>query len=92
VNIFIANFPPSWEETDLHNAFAEHGAVRSVKIILDRETKKSRCFGFVDMASEDDGLRAIAALNDAHVGSRKLTVNQARPRSEREAYVGAGRR
>ena len=91
MNIFIAGFPPEWEDTELHDLFAAQGSVKSVKIIKDRETGKSRCFGFVDMP-DPHALRAIAALDEARVGKRKLTVNQARPRSEREAYVGAGRR
>lgn len=87
MNIFVRNFPPEWTDTELHNLFAAEGRVRSVRIVTWPETGKSRCFGFVDMP-EDDALRAIAALDGAHVGKRQLTVNEARPRSERAAYVG----
>lgn len=88
MNIFVAGFPPTFDETALHDLFAEHGRVASVKIIKHRDTGQSRCFGFVDMPDSRAAMCAMAALNDANIQRRKLTVNQAKPRSEREAYVG----
>lgn len=91
MRIFVGGLPPSWGDHELHELLSEHGTVQGVRIIKDHETKKSKCYGFADIVSEDDAHRAIAALDGRDVignGRRKLTVNEAKPRSEREAYVG----
>jgi RNA recognition motif-containing protein len=82
LNIFVGNLPFSTDGSQLEALFATHGAVSSATVVTDRETGRSRGFGFVEM--EDDGARAaIEALNGADYGGRQLTVNEARPRSPR---------
>ena len=79
MNIYVGNLPWSLDDSGLEQVFAEHGSVTSAKIITDRETNRSRGFGFVEMA--DGGENAIAALNDAEVEGRKLVVNESRPKT-----------
>jgi RNA recognition motif-containing protein len=82
LNIFVGNLPFSAEGSQLEELFSAHGAVSSATVITDRETGRSRGFGFVEM--EDAGGRAaIEALNGTDFGGRSLTVNEARPRSGR---------
>jgi len=78
MNIYVGNLPWSLDDSGLEQVFAEHGSVTSAKIITDRETNRSRGFGFVEMA--DGGENAIAALNDAEIDGRKLVVNESRPK------------
>jgi RNA recognition motif-containing protein len=70
-------------EDELREAFAAHGEVSSVKILSDRETGRSRGFGFVEMPNASEGEKAIAQLNGKDVGGRALRVNEARPRERR---------
>jgi RNA recognition motif-containing protein len=86
-NIYVGNL--SFEATagDLEAAFGQHGTVQRAQVVTDRETGRSRGFGFVEMS--DGGDAAIQALNGAELGGRKLTVNEAQPR---EARTGGGRR
>ncbi len=80
MNIFVGNLPFSTNGAQLEELFAAHGPVSSATVITDRETGRSRGFGFVEM--EDDAARAaIAALNGADFEGRQLTVNEARPRN-----------
>ena len=71
------------DDEELREVFAEFGDVTSAKVIMDRETDRSRGFGFVEMASDDEGKAAIEALDGAEVGGRNLRVNEARPRESR---------
>jgi len=75
----------------LRQLFEVHGQVDRVSIMTDRETGRSRGFGFVEMASAEDGEKAIAALNGSQVGGRTLNVNEARPKPERSGGGGGGR-
>ena len=88
MNIYVGNL--SWEttEADLREAFADYGEVTSVAIIKDRDTGRSRGFGFVEMASDQAGQAAIDALNGRDMNGRSLTVNKARPREERPQRGG----
>ena len=70
-------------EDELRQAFSAHGEVSSVKILMDRETGRSRGFGFVEMPNQGEGEAAIAELNGKDVGGRSLRVNEARPRERR---------
>lgn len=79
MNIFVGNLPYSTTSSDLEALFAQHGAVQSAAVITDRETGRSRGFGFVEMA-DDEARAAIEALNGYDVDGRNLTVNEARPR------------
>ena len=87
-NIYVGNL--SWETTEqaLRELFEAHGAVISARIITDRDTGRSRGFGFVEMEGEDEANAAIEALNGQSIDGRPLTVNEARPRAPRE---GGGR-
>ncbi len=88
MNIYVGNLSFDETETSLEAAFAAHGEVTSARIITDRETGRSRGFGFVDMSYQAQGQAAIAALNGTSVNGRDLTVNEARPREDRG---GSGR-
>ncbi|HCC20970.1 MAG TPA: RNA-binding protein [Verrucomicrobiales bacterium] len=83
MNIYVGNLSWGLSDSDLEQVFAEYGPVKSAKIIQDRETGRSRGFGFVEMANEDDGRKAIDAVNGMEIDGRSLTVNEARPREER---------
>src|SRR5579884_3206972 len=81
-NLYVGNLPHSTTEADLRSFFEAHGAVDKVSIVTDRETGRSRGFGFVEMTNSSDADKAIAALNGAELGGRTLTVNEARPKSD----------
>jgi RNA recognition motif-containing protein len=78
MNIYVGNLPWSIDDSGLEQLFAEHGTITSAKVITDRQTNRSRGFGFVEMS--DGGEDAIQALNDTEVDGRKLVVNESRPR------------
>ena len=80
-SIYVGNLPYSTEESDLRKVFEAHGNVENVKIIRDRETGRSRGFGFVEMASEEETNAAISALNGSDLGGRNLKVSLSKPRS-----------
>ncbi len=82
MNIYVGNLSYRTTEDELRNAFAEYGEVLSARIIQDRETSRSRGFGFVEMP-DDAGKTAIDAMNGKDLGGRALKVNEARPREER---------
>ena len=82
LNIFVGNLPFSVDNGDLEQLFAEHGTVESATVITDRETGRSRGFGFVEM-DDAAGRAAIEALAGQDFHGRQLTVNEARPRSPR---------
>ena len=86
--LFVSNFPFTATEDDLRNAFAAHGEVRSVRIIVDRETGRSRGFAFVELVDEAAGDAAIAALNNCDFRGRRLVVSQARGRAGGAAGPG----
>jgi RNA recognition motif-containing protein len=90
-NLYVGNLSFQATADDLRELFAQHGSVARAQVVADRDTGRSRGFGFVEM---DDGAdEAIAALNGAEFQGRKLTVNEARPRAERpRAGSGYGRR
>ncbi len=81
--IYVGNLPWSTTNQSLEALFSEHGKVRSAEVVTDRETGRSRGFGFVEMESDDEGQQAIDALNGADVGGRAITVNEARERAPR---------
>ncbi len=81
--LYVGNLPHATEENELSELFQSFGTVKSAQIIMDKETNKSRGFGFVEMGSDDEAQAAIAALNGQEYGGRPLTVNEARPREER---------
>ncbi len=77
-------------EDELRQLFEPHGQVDRVSIMTDRDTGRSRGFGFVEMASNEDGEKAISALNGSQVGGRTINVNEARPKTERSGGGGGG--
>ena len=89
-NIFVGNLSFNTNEEELRQLFEPHGQVDRVSIMTDRDTGRSRGFGFVEMASNEDGEKAIAALNGSQVGGRTINVNEARPKTERSGGGGGG--
>jgi RNA recognition motif-containing protein len=87
-NLYVGNLPFTTTEEDLRQLFGQYGTVTKVQVISDRETGRSRGFGFVEMSSGTD--EAIAAMNGAEYGGRRLTVNEAKPREERPRTGGGG--
>ena len=83
MNIFIAGLNYNMSEAELGELFAGYGEVVSVKIIMDRETGRSKGYGFVEMADDEAGDKAIAALNEVDMDGKTLSVSVARPREER---------
>lgn len=82
MNIYVGNLPFSFDDGQLSALFSQYGNVQSAQVITDRDTGRSRGFGFVEM--DDEGARkAIAELADSDVDGRRLTVNEAKPRAER---------
>jgi RNA recognition motif-containing protein len=88
--IYVGNLPWSTTSADLEAMFSPHGAVRSAEVISDRETGRSRGFGFVEMETDEGLQAAIAALNGQEVNGRALTVNEARERTPRPGGGGGG--
>lgn len=91
MNIYVANIPWKATEEQLRDLFSQYGEVSSAKIILDRETQRSRGFGFVEMSDDASGRQAIAALNGNDFLGKNLVVNEARPREDRPAGGGGFR-
>ena len=90
LNLYVGNLPYSVTDQELNEIFSEIGEVQSARVMNDRETGRSRGFGFVEMKNEDDGREAIEKLNGADMGGRALVVNEARPREERPRGGGFG--
>lgn len=95
VKLYVGNLPYSTSEDDLRALFVQAGSVVSVAVIRDRDSGRSKGFGFVEMESDADGQNAITKFNGYNLGERPLTVNLARPREERSgggggSYGGGG--
>jgi RNA recognition motif-containing protein len=86
--IYVGNLPWSTTSSDLEAMFSPHGAVRSAEVISDRETGRSRGFGFVEMETDEGLQAAITALNGQEINGRPLTVNEARERTPRPGGGG----
>lgn len=84
MNIFVASLPWSIGDEDLREIFEEYGEVTSARVIFDRDRNRSKGFGFVELANDEDGKRAIAELNDSKVEGRQIVVKQAESRPQRE--------
>jgi RNA recognition motif-containing protein len=92
MNIYVGNLPYSVTDADLRETFAQYGEVSSVQLISDKFTGESKGFGFVEMANNSQADAAIKGLNGSAMKGRNITVNQAKPRSERPSHGGGGRR
>ena len=91
--LYVGNLAYSVSDSDLQAMFAPHGSVQSAQVIMDRDTGRSKGFGFVEMSSDEEAQAAIAALNGQERDGRALTVNEARPKPEgggRGGYGGGG--
>lgn len=88
--LYVGNLSYNTTSQSLQQVFGEHGEVRSAEVVMDRETGRSKGFGFVEMGSDQDAQAAISALNGAEVDGRSLTVNEARPRESRGGGGGYG--
>lgn len=83
MNIYVGNLPFTVSDSDLRALFAEYGEVTSASVITDRETGRSRGFGFVELADNELARKAIEELSGRDMNGRNLTVNEARPRQDR---------
>lgn len=88
--LYVGSLPYSTTEQQLSELFSQHGTVTSAKVITDRYTGQSRGFGFVEMATNEEAQKAIAALNGSPLGGRTLVVNEARPQEKRPFGGGGG--
>ena len=82
-NLYVGNLPHSTTETELRDLFGAHGAVEKITLVTDRDTGRSRGFGFVEMSNASEADKAIATLNGTDLGGRTLTINEAKPKAER---------
>jgi RNA recognition motif-containing protein len=86
--LYVGNLPYSFRDNDLQQAFAEHGNVSSAKVMMERDTGRSKGFGFVEMGSDAEAQAAINAMNGQQIGGRGLVVNEARPMEPRPPRTG----
>jgi RNA recognition motif-containing protein len=89
-NLYVGNLPHSTTEAELRNVFEPHGAVEKVTLVTDRDTGRSRGFAFVEMTNASEADKAIAALNGTDLGGRALTINEAKPKTDRPRGAGGG--
>ena len=90
VKLYVGNLAFNTTEQDLQDEFGQHGQVNSASIVTDRDTGRSRGFGFVELDSKESAQAAIKALDGKEMGGRALTVNEARPREDRGGRGGSG--
>ena len=90
-NLYVGNLPHSTTETELRTLFQPHGEVEKVSMVTDRDTGRFRGFAFVEMADAGEAEKAIAALNGTEMGGRTLTINEAKPKTDRPRGGGGGR-
>jgi len=89
-NLYVGNLPHSTTEAELRNLFEAHGPVEKITLVTDRDTGRSRGFGFVEMTNATEADKAIAALNGTDLGGRTLTINEAKPKTDRPRGGGGG--
>lgn len=82
-NLYVGNLPHSTTQDELRQIFEAHGAVEKITLVTDRDTGRSRGFGFVEMTNASEADQAIAALNGSELGGRALTINEAKPKNAR---------
>ncbi len=90
--LYVGNLSYNTHEEDLRDAFSKIGEVQSATLIVDQTNGRSKGFGFVEMASDEDAAKAIAAMNGTMFMDRTITVNEARPKTERSGSGGGGGR
>ncbi len=84
--LYVGGLPFTTTDEELAAAFAAHGTVASAKVIMDRETGRSKGFGFVEFENDDEGKAAEAAMNETDLGGRTIRVNEARPIEKRDGF------
>jgi len=90
--LFVGNLSFNTTENDLQDTFAAHGTVLETNLMMDRATGRPRGFAFITMSSPEEAQKAVDALNGATLDGRNLTVNEAKPKTERSSGTGGGRR
>jgi RNA recognition motif-containing protein len=90
--LYVGNLPYTANDEQLRQVFSAHGTVTSVQVMIDRETGRSRGFGFVEMGSDQEAQAAVTALHGTQLDGRSLTVNEARPKTEGGGGGGGGGR
>ena len=90
MKLYVGNLSFQTSSEDLQQLFSQAGTVESASVVEDRDTGRSRGFGFVEMASKEEGEKAIEQFNGTDLGGRNLTVNEARPREDRGGRGGGG--
>jgi RNA recognition motif-containing protein len=90
--LYVGGLSYTVTDSQLQALFASHGTVESAKVVMDRDTDRSRGFGFVEMSTQEEAEKAIAALNGTQHEGRSLTVNLSKPREDRPARSGGGYR
>lgn len=88
--IYVGNFSFSMTEQELRSLFEPFGAIEAATVATDRDTGRSRGFGFVSMTNDEEAEKAMAALNGKDSGGRALTVNEAKPQTQRSGFGGGG--
>ena len=88
--LYVGNLPYSVRDQDLEQAFGQFGAVTSAKVMMERDTGRSKGFGFVEMASDEEAQQAINGMNGQSLGGRSIVVNEARPMEARPPRSGGG--
>ncbi len=88
--LYVGNLSYETSDSDLSSMFSAHGSVQSAQVIMDRDTGRSKGFGFVEMGSDQEAQAAIGALTGKEVNGRALTVNEARPKTEGGGRGGSG--
>jgi cold-inducible RNA-binding protein len=88
--LYVGNLPYSFSDSDMQQAFGQFGSVSSAKVMTDRDTGRSKGFGFVEMGSDAEAQAAIKGMNGQNMGGRDLVVNEARPMEARAPRTGGG--
>ena len=89
--LYVGNLPYTISDSELQQLFEQHGSVTSAQVVMDRDTGRSKGFGFVEFGNDDEARNAISALSGQEYGGRALTVNEARPKTQSGGGGGRGR-
>jgi len=90
-NLYVGNLPHSTTDAELRTVFEAHGTVEKITLVTDRDTGRSRGFAFVEMTNAEEADKAMAALNGTDLGGRTLTINEAKPKTDRPRSGGGQR-
>jgi RNA recognition motif-containing protein len=88
--LYVGNLPYSFRDSDMEQSFSQYGTVSSAKVMMERDTGRSKGFGFVEMGSDAEAKAAIEGMNGQQIGGRALVVNEARPMESRPPRSGGG--